>query len=163
MNAVLPCSADVLKGYHMPLVRYRAEINASVDAIWSHLLRKIEKPELYIPAAVRSEILGRPGTHSVDRLMMLRDEHGQERPTREVITADRATLTVIFKLVDNPVFTGLVTNSVILTDGAPVFDITMNWVESPAMPDVATVDWQAMVTDAVMQTKLQVEAETADR
>ena len=163
MDAVLLRSTDVLRGCHMPLVRHREEINASVDAIWSHLMRKIEKPEQYVPAAVRSEILGRPGAHSVDRLMVLRDEHGQERPTREIITADRATLTVIFKLMDNPVFTGLVTNSVILTKGAPVFDITMNWLESAAMPEVANVDWQAMVTDAVLQTKFQVEAEAFAR
>lgn len=145
----------------MPLVRHRLEINASVEAIWSHLLRKIEKPELYVPAAVRSEILARPGPDSVDRLMVLRDEHGEERPTREIITADRATLTIVFKLAENPVFTGLVTNSVILTQGAPVFDITMNWLERPGMPEVTNVDWQAMVTDAVMQTKLQVESEGA--
>lgn len=143
----------------MPLVRHRAGIDASVEAIWNHLLRKVEKPEDYVPAAVSSKILARPGSGSVERLMILRDESGQERPTREIITADRATLTVVFKLVDNPVFTGLVTNTVIETDGSPTFDITMNWIERQGVPKVDDVDWQAMVTDAVLQTKQQVEAE----
>lgn len=145
----------------MPLVRHRSEINASVEAIWSHLLRKIEQPEHYVPAAIRSEILGRLGPDSVDRLMVLRDEHGEERPTREIITADRATLTIVFKLMDSPIFTGLVTNSVIPTEDVPVLDITMNWQERPNVPEVANVDWLAMVSDAVVQTKLQVEAEMA--
>lgn len=143
----------------MPLVRHRAGIDAPVEAIWNHLLRKVEKPEDYVPAAVSSKILARPGSGSVERLMILRDESGQERPTREIITADRATLTVVFKLVDNPVFTGLVTNTVIETDGSPTFDITMNWIERQGVPKVDDVDWQAMVTDAVLQTKQQVEAE----
>jgi hypothetical protein len=143
----------------MPLVRHRAEINASVDAIWEHLLRKIEKPEDYVPAATSPEILARPAPDTVERLMMLRDETGEERPTREIITADRATLTIVFKLKDSPVFTGLVTNTILDGESAPVFDITMNWVERPGVADMSHIDWQAMVTDAVEQTKRQAEAE----
>jgi hypothetical protein len=129
----------------MPLVRHRAEINASVDAIWEHLLRKIEKPEDYVPAATSSEILARPAPDTVERLMMLRDETGEERPTREI--------------KDSPVFTGLVTNTILDGESAPVFDITMNWVERPGVADMSHIDWQAMVTDAVEQTKRQAEAE----
>jgi hypothetical protein len=144
----------------MPLVRHRAEIDAPVEAIWDHLLRKVERPQDYVPAAVRSEILARPAPHTVERLMILRDETGEERPTREVISSDRETLTIVFKLTDSPVFTGLVTNSILDENGTPVLDITMNWVERPGAPGMDHIDWQAMVTDAVEQTKRQVEAET---
>lgn len=143
----------------MPLVRHRTEIDANVDMIWDHLLRKVEKPEDYIPSVIGSEILGRPSPNTVERLMVLRDETGEERPTRETITADRATLTVIFKLEDSPVFTGLVTNTILEEGTAPVLDITMNWIERPGVPGMSHIDWQAMVTAAVEQTKRQVEAE----
>lgn len=145
----------------MPLVRHRVAINAPVDAIWDHLLRKIEKPEDYVPAATRSEILARPAPDTVERLMVLRDETGEERPTHEIITADRATPTVIFKLKENPAFTGLVTNTILAEGTAPVFDITMNWVERPGTPDTSHVDWQAMVRGAVEETKRQVEREAS--
>lgn len=143
----------------MPFVRHRISIDAPVNAIWDHLLRKVEKPEDYVPAAVRSEILTRPGPHTVERLMILRDENGQERPTQEIITADRASLTVLFKLKDSPAFTGLVTNCIFDDGDMPEFEIAMNWVERPGTGAAEGVDWQAMVTDAVEQTKRQVEGE----
>ena len=53
----------------MPLVRHRAVIEAPFEAIWDHLLRKIETPEDYVPAVTRSQILDRPAPGVVERLM----------------------------------------------------------------------------------------------
>ena len=66
---------------------------------------------------------------------------------------------MIFLSKDNPVFTGLVTNTVLEAGDALELDITMNWVERPGVEAQDHVDWQAMVRDAVEQTKRQVEAE----
>ena len=143
----------------MPLVRHRAQIDASVDAVWRHLLDKIERPELYVPAVTRSQILARPAEGVVDRLMYLLGDDGEEREVRERITADEATRTAIFLSQGSPIFTGLVTNT-ILDDGDGVeLDITMNWVERPGIAPQDAVDWLAMVRDAVEQTKRQVEGD----
>ena len=99
----------------MALVSYRARVNAPIDVLWQHLLEKVEAPEKFIPAVTRSEILGRPGPNTVDRLMYLDDGTG-EKPTREIITSDVHTRCIVFKMADNPVWRGFVTNTV-LDDG----------------------------------------------
>ena len=57
----------------MALVSYRTRVNAPIDVLWKHLLEKVETPEKFIPAVTRSEIIGRPGPNTVDRLMYLDD------------------------------------------------------------------------------------------
>ena len=69
----------------MALVSYRTRVDAPIEVLWKHLLEKVETPEKFIPAVTRSEILGRPGPKTVDRLMYLDGGTG-EKPTREIIT-----------------------------------------------------------------------------
>lgn len=140
----------------MALVSYRTSVDASVDVIWKHLLEKIERPEKFIPAVKRSEILGRPGPNTVDRLMVLDDGTG-EKPTREIITHDILTRSIVFKMVDNPVWSGFVTNAILTDRDVPEVDITMHWQALEPDHPAEKVPWADIVKDAVLQTKRLVE------
>lgn len=141
----------------MALVSYRTRIEAPFDVLWDHLLQKIEAPERFIPAVTRSEILSRPGPATVDRLMFLDDGNG-EMPTREIITHDIHTRCVVFRMHDNPVWSGLVTNTVLDDRQGLELDITMHWqLKVPGHP-AADAPWADIVRDAVLLTRQQAEA-----
>ncbi|MBU2677741.1 MAG: DUF1857 family protein [Gammaproteobacteria bacterium] len=144
----------------MALVSYRTRVNAPIEILWQHLLEKVETPEKFIPAVTRSEILGRPGPNTVDRLMYLDDGTG-EKPTREVITSDIHTRCIIFKMIDNPVWSGFVANTIIDdADGnGPELDITMHWQTKENGHPAENAPWADIVKDAVLQTKELAEAE----
>jgi hypothetical protein len=59
------------------LVSYRTRVDAPFDMLWQHLLEKIEKPEKFIPAVSRSEMLDRPAPDTVERRMYLDDGSGR--------------------------------------------------------------------------------------
>lgn len=146
----------------MALVSYRTKVDAPFDVLWQHLLEKIEKPEKFIPAVTRSEILGRPGPSTVDRLMYLDDGSG-EQPTREIITHDIHTRCIVFKMTDNPVWSGFVTNTVMDDRGGLELDITMHWqAKEPGHP-AEQAPWAEIVKDAVLQTRDLAEAEARRR
>ena len=142
----------------MPLVSYRTQVEAPIDVLWKHLLEKIETPEKFIPAVTRSEILGRPGPNTVDRLMFL-DDGGGEKATREIITHDIHTRSVVFKMIDNPVWSGFVTNTILDDGNGLELDITMHWQALEAGHPAENAPWADIVKDAVMQTKRLAEAE----
>jgi hypothetical protein len=145
----------------MALVSYRTQVNAPFELLWEHLLQKIEAPERFIPAVTRSEILARPGPATVDRLMYLDDGSG-EMPTREIITHDIHTRCVIFRMHDNPVWSGFVTNTVLDDRDGLELDITMHWqLKVPGHP-AAEAPWAEIVRDAVLLTKSQTEAAARD-
>jgi hypothetical protein len=139
------------------LVSYRTGVAASIEVIWQHLLEKIESPEKFIPAVARSEILGRPGPNTVDRLMYLDDGTG-EKPIREIITYDVHTRSIVFKMVDNPVWSGFVTNTILTDRDTPELDITMQWQALEPGHPAENAPWADIVKDAVLQTKRLAEA-----
>lgn len=141
----------------MALVSYRARINATVDVLWKHLLEKVEAPEKFIPAVTRSEILGRPGENTVDRLMYLDDGTG-ENPTRELITSDIHTRNIVFKMIDNPVWSGFVTNTILTDRDGVELDITMHWQAKEAGHPAEDAPWSEIVKETVLQTKELAEA-----
>lgn len=144
----------------MALVSYRTRVDAPFEVLWDHLLQKIETPERFIPAVTRSEILARPGPATVDRLMYLDDGSG-EMPTREIITHDIHTRCVVFRMHDNPVWSGLVTNTVLDDRDGLELDITMHWqLMVPGHP-AEHAPWEEIVRDAVLLTKQQCEAAAA--
>jgi hypothetical protein len=136
----------------MALVSYRTRVDAPIDVLWKHLLEKIEAPEKFIPAVTRSEILDRPGENTVDRLMYLDDGTG-EKPTREIITSDINTRCIVFKMVDNPVWSGFVTNTIMDDRDGLELDITMHWQAKEESHPAENAPWADIVKDAVMQTK----------
>lgn len=146
----------------MALVSYRTRVNAPLEVLWKHLLEKIETPEKFIPAVTRSEILGRPGPNTVDRLMYLDDGSG-EKPTRELITSDIHTRSIVFKMIDNPVWSGVVTNSILDDHDGLELDITMHWRAKDKDHPADKAPWAEIVKDAVMQTKELAEAVAAQK
>ena len=145
----------------MALVSYRTRIDAPFDLIWEHLLEKIEKPEKFIPAVSRSEILGRPGPDTVERLMYLDDGSG-EKPTKEIITHDIHTRCIVFKMIDNPVWSGFVTNTVLDDRDGLELDITMHWqAKEPGHP-AEQAPWAEIVRESVIQIRDLVEARARD-
>ncbi len=141
----------------MALVSYRARVNASIDVLWKHLLEKVESPEKFIPAVTRSEILARLGPDTIDRLMYLDDGTG-EKPTREIITSDVHTRCIVFKMTDNPVWSGFVTNTILDDRDGIELDITMHWQAKTAGHPAEKAPWADIVKDAVLQTKKLAEA-----
>ncbi len=146
----------------MALVSYRTRVNAPFDVLWRHLLEKVETPEKFIPVVTRSEILGRPGPNTVDRLMYLDDGTG-EKPTREIITSDVHTRSIVFKMTDNPVWSGFVTNTVMDDRDGLELDITMHWQAKEADHPAENAPWAEIVKDAVLQTRDLAEAEAKER
>lgn len=146
----------------MALVSYRTRVNAPFDVLWTHLLEKVETPEKFIPAVTRSEILGRPGPNTVDRLMYLDDGTG-EKPTREIITHDIHTRCIVFKMTDNPVWSGLVTNTVLDDRGGLELDITMHWQTIEKDHPAENAPWADIVKDAVIQTRDLAESMAAQQ
>ncbi|NNF15608.1 MAG: DUF1857 family protein [Gammaproteobacteria bacterium] len=142
----------------MALVSYRTRVDAPFDVLWKHLMEKIEAPEKFIPAVTRSEILGRPGPNTVDRCMYLDDGSG-EQPTREIITSDPHTRCIVFKMIDNPVWSGFVTNTVMDDRDGLELDITMHWQAKTVDHPAENAPWADIVKDAVIQTKKLAEAE----
>lgn len=136
----------------MALVSYRTHVNAPIEVLWKHLLAKVETPEKFIPAVTRSEILGRPGPNTVDRLMYLDDGTG-EKPTREIITSDVHTRSIVFKMIDNPVWSGFVTNTVTDDRDGLELDITMHWQAKEEGHPAETAPWADIVKEAVIQTR----------
>ena len=146
----------------MALISYRARVNAPFDVLWKHLLEKVETPEKFIPAVTRSEILERLGPNTVDRLMYLDDGTG-EKPTREIITSDIHTRSIVFKMIENPVWSGFVTNTVMDDRDGLELDITMHWQLKEEGHPAADAPWADIVKDAVIQTRDLAEAEAAQR
>ena len=146
----------------MALVSYRTTVKAPIDLLWKHLLEKVETPEKFIPAVTRSEILSRPGPNTVDRLMYLDDGTG-EKPTREIITSDIHTRSIIFKMIDNPVWSGFVTNTIMDDREGVELDITMHWQLKEAGHPAGKAPWAEIVKDAVLQTRDLAESEAAQQ
>ncbi len=144
----------------MALVSYRTRVNAPIDVLWKHLLEKVETPEKFISAVTRSEILQRLGPNTVDRLMYLDDGNG-EKPTREIITSDINTRSIVFKMIDNPLWSGFVTNTVMDDRDGLELDITMHWQAKEEGHPAENAPWADIVKDAVMRTKDLAEAEVA--
>ena len=144
----------------MALVGYRTRVNAPIDVLWKHLLEKVETPEKFISTVTRSEILQRLGPNTVDRLMYLDDGTG-EKPAREIITSDINTRSIVFKMIDNPLWSGFVTNTIMDDRDGVELDITMHWRVKEEGHPAENAPWADIVKDAVMRTKELAEAEVA--
>ena len=144
----------------MALVGYRTRVDAPVDVLWKDLLEKVETPEKFIAKVTRSEILRRLGPNTVDRLMYMDDSTG-EKPTREIITFDINTRSSVFKLIDNPLWSGFVTNTIMDDRDGLELDITMHWRIKEEGHPAENAPWADIVKDAVMRTKELAEANAA--
>lgn len=136
----------------MILSSAKEPIQASADVIWKLLLDKIRNPQKYVPGVQTVTVVQEFGPDLIEREMFVKDGTG-EKTVREIITADPATMTVMFKLKDDPVYTGYVLNMVFDEDGVVQLEYTVHWTPKdpenvPAGPDMA-----AAIKRAVAHTK----------
>ena len=140
----------------MPFTQYRTTIKAPAALIWAMMKEKIRRPDKYVPGVVSVEIPQEFGPHAVERIMVLDD--GKARKTvHEIIAADETTKTVIFKLLDDPVYTGFVSNMVFDGGNSADLDYTMNWVPKDKSLLMREPDWGALIKNAVLQAKRMAE------
>jgi len=136
----------------MPFTQFRARIDAPAALIWAMMKEKIRRPDKYVPSVVSVEIPTEFGPNSVERIMVLED--GKARKTvHEVISADETTRTVIFKLMNDPVYTGFVSNMVFDHGDYGELDYTMNWAPQGNSLLVREPDWDAVIKNAVLHAK----------
>ncbi len=110
----------------MALVQHMVTVDAPASLVWALLKEKIERPERFVPGARDVEIVRRIDDRAVERVMRIGPPDAP-RTVREVISYDDATMTVIFKLVDDPVNVGFVTNTIFEDAGLVKLDFTMRW------------------------------------
>lgn len=127
---------------------FRTSVNASASLVWQMMKEKIERPDLYVPAVERVEFARRVGPQCYERLMYANFGAGAH-PVREHISYDDLTMTVVFKLVDDARFTGIVTNTVYESDGQVELEYTMHWSPRPAS-GVVEGDWDEVMRQAVL-------------
>ncbi|MEM7731085.1 MAG: AtaL-like protein, partial [Pseudomonadota bacterium] len=119
----------------MPFTSFKTDINASAERVWEMMVEKIRRPDKYVPGVVSIDVLQQFSELSIERRMTVCGEGNTQKTVREIITADPATRTVIFKLQDDPVYTGYVLNMVFDEGGRVELDYTMHWtLKDPAAP-----------------------------
>lgn len=141
----------------MALVQHTVTVDAPASLVWALLKEKIERPERFVPGARDAEIVRRIDDRAVERVMRIGPPDAP-RTVREVISYDDATMTVIFKLVDDPVNVGFVTNTIFEDAGLVKLDFTMRWTRRDGGADDASMDRAAMIRRAVENTRDVCEA-----
>ncbi len=141
----------------MALVQHTVTVDAPASLVWALLKEKIERPERFVPGARDVEIVRRIDDRAVERVMRIGPPDAP-RTVREVISYDDATMTVIFKLVDDPVNVGFVTNTIFEDAGLVKLDFTMRWTRRDGGADDASMDRAAMIRRAVENTRDVCEA-----
>ncbi|HEX2572688.1 MAG TPA: DUF1857 domain-containing protein [Polyangia bacterium] len=132
----------------MPRAAFRTPVNAPASLVWQMMKEKIERPDLYVPGVERVEYARRVGPQCFERRMYANFGAGAH-PIHELITYDDLTMTVVFKLVDDARFTGIVTNTVYEADGQVELEYTMHWSPRPAAR-VSDGNWDEIVRHAVL-------------
>lgn len=131
---------------------HRVAVRSSMETLWALLVDKIRHPERYVPGVERVEVLRDLGPHAIERRMHLR-VGGHLKPVHELVCADALTHSVLYKLVDDPAYTGWVLNLVHEEAGRLELEYTMHWTSRPGLADVPDVDWQAAIAGAVEHTR----------
>jgi Domain of unknown function (DUF1857) len=141
----------------MPLTSFRAAVRAPSSVLWQMMRDKVRRPDKYLPNVVHVEIVRELSASAVERVMRVRTG-ASERTIREVISWDDATQVVIFKLLEDPQYTGFVSNMVFDLGATAELDYALHWVaRNPDAPPDPT-DWHAMIRGAVLHAKQLAEA-----
>ncbi|MEO0460635.1 MAG: DUF1857 domain-containing protein [Myxococcota bacterium] len=96
------------------------------------------------------------GPDSIEREMIVKDGD-TTKTVHELITADPATKTVIFKLKNDPDYTGYVINMVFDEGGIVELDYTMHWTQKDPSKSLREPDWSKAIKSAVLHAKGMVE------
>ena len=136
----------------MPLASYKTAVDVPADRLWDLMLDKMEHPDRYVPGIQRVEILKRFDNGDVERVLRV-GEGEAAKSIHELVHADPRTRTVIYKLIDDPVFSGFVANAVFEEDGRVELDFTMHWTPKTGPEPTGGPDWGELVRAAVLQVK----------
>jgi hypothetical protein len=140
----------------MPLVNHREKVNASAEKLWGMMLEKIRRPDKYVPGIVRVELLNDYNEFSVERRM----ETAHGKLIREIIFADTVTKTVIFKYVQDPMYSGFVTNTIFEEEDGVYLDYTLNWSLKSGQQDPQPESfWAETIKKAVLHAKAMAESQ----
>jgi hypothetical protein len=136
----------------MPKLEYFVPVNADLQMIWRVLLDRIENPDRYMAGVESCEFPESEEDYAVREIKI------QGFPLRERITINEEMGEVRYELLDHPLFTGDVFNSLIPPahddlKAKPVVQFRMNW--QPISPEAEAIeiesrdDLEASLKDAV--------------
>ena len=140
----------------MPFATYKASVDAPAGKLWDMMVEKIRHPDKYVPGVVSVRVVKEFGSTAIEREMLVQSDRG-EKTVREIISADPVTRTVIFKLKDDPVYSGYVINMVFEENGVVELDYTMHWTTKTGEAEPEGPDFAAAVKGAVLQAKSMAE------
>lgn len=139
----------------MPRHRVSSLVDASPETVWAVLLDKMEHPQRYIEDALEAEILERR-PEGVVRQMMLPGGV----VFRELITADPGNQTIVFTLLDHPIYEGTVLNRLrVAPEGGVELAFELDWQVRPGCRDPRDPEeLPGLIQSSVMHTKRIAEA-----
>ena len=147
----------------MPFTSFKVVVDAPAAVLWAMMEEKVRRPDKYVPGITRAEIRREISPTSVERVMYATGDLG-EKTIHEIISWDKATMTVVFKLLNDPVYTGIVTNTVFDEDGKVELGYVMHWTaKDPSHPGQQgkEPDWAQGIRAAVLKAKALAEAPTS--
>lgn len=140
----------------MPLTAFKTEVNAPAATLWTMMREKMERPDKYVPGVQKVEIVQRFDEGSIERVMVA-GGGDQAKTIHEIITADDRTMTVVFKLKDDPIYTGFVINTVFEDEGHVWLDYTMHWTPKDIGAQIEEPDFAEVVKESVLKAKAMAE------
>lgn len=142
----------------MPFTSFKTAIEAPAERLWDMLLEKMRRPDKYVPGVVSVDILRAISDMAVERRMVVKDG-SREKTVHEIVSADPETKSVIFKLRNDPVYTGYVLNMIFEEDGKVELDYTLHWTAKDPSLDAVEPDWAKAIEGAVLHAKALAEKE----
>ncbi len=139
----------------MALASHRTIVDTTREVLWDILMDKTKNPQKYIESITDVTILEELDEYTIVREMTL----GNGKKLKEIITADPKSLTIIFKSLEDPTATSLVTNTIYEEDGLIYLEYTLSSVPKPGHQDEAA-DVASLIKGAVEHTKKIAEANT---
>lgn len=140
----------------MPFTSFKTAIDAPAERLWALMVEKVRHPDRFVPGVISVEVLHEFSDLAIERRMVVAAPAG-EKIVHEIITADPATMTVIFKLKDDPDYTGYVINMIFAEDGKVELDYTLHWTQKDPAAFIAGPDWAEAIKGAVLQAKALAE------
>ncbi len=132
----------------MALASHRVQVDTTKENLWNLLLDKTKNPQKYIESITDVQVLEQIDDHTIIREMVL----GNGKKLKEIITSDPKSLTIIFKSLEDPSATSLVTNTVYEEDNKLYLEYILSSTPKPGFDDEAA-DVAALIKGAVEHTK----------
>lgn len=139
----------------MPFHRVSASVFASEESVWAVLLDKMDHPQRYIEDALGVDILERGPAAMVRQLVLPGGVTFRER-----VVPHPATRTVIFTLLDHPLYEGQVVNQLQRgEEGRTELIFELDWTLRPGcVEERDPEELLDLIRSSVMHTKRIAEA-----